>query len=181
MDRTRVRRRVLAAAAVLAQQADVVLEELLLRRLPEEYRRDHAWALLSRGFAHMTEEGLAALVRRLRGRTVRPVSRWARLLAGAGLGAPAGLLFYVFYLMAAGRYPDPGPVLAGRPLPWLALQGLAVAAVAAGVATAAAWWRAAGGEAGGSVPVGERVRVGLLLAAGAVSVPWAVYWGLLVP
>ncbi|XRQ14981.1 helix-turn-helix domain-containing protein [Actinomadura welshii] len=31
----------------------------LFRRLPEEYRRDHAWALLSRGFTHMTEEGLA--------------------------------------------------------------------------------------------------------------------------
>ncbi|GAA0596960.1 helix-turn-helix domain-containing protein [Actinomadura livida] len=31
----------------------------LFSRLPEEYRRDHAWALLSRGFAHMTEEGLA--------------------------------------------------------------------------------------------------------------------------
>ncbi|MFG2089603.1 MULTISPECIES: helix-turn-helix domain-containing protein [unclassified Spirillospora] len=31
----------------------------LFRRLPEEYRRDRAWALLSRGFAHMTDEGLA--------------------------------------------------------------------------------------------------------------------------
>lgn len=119
---------------------------------------------------------LTALVRRLRGRTVRPVSRWARLLAGAGLSAAVGLLFYVFYLMAAGRYPDPGPVLAGRPLPWLALQALAAAAVGAGAATAVAW-----GRAGGSVPAGERVRLGLLLAAGAVFVPWAVHWGLLVP
>ncbi|MGP4025671.1 alpha/beta hydrolase family protein [Actinomadura sp. 3N407] len=119
---------------------------------------------------------LAALVRRLRGRTVRPVSRWARLLAGAGLAAAVGLLFFIFYLMAAGRYPDPGPILAGRPLPWLALQGLAVAAVAAGVATAVAWRRAAG-----TVPVGEHVRLGLLLTAGAVFVPWAFYWGLLLP
>ncbi|TDC55691.1 alpha/beta hydrolase [Actinomadura sp. KC345] len=119
---------------------------------------------------------LVALVRRLRGRTVRPVSRWARLLAGTGLTAAVGLLFYTFYLMAAGRYPDPGPVLAGRPLPWLALQGLAVAAVVGGAATAIAWRRAAG-----AVPAGEHVRVGLLLAAGAVFVPWAFYWGLLVP
>ncbi|MBB4775183.1 alpha/beta hydrolase family protein [Actinomadura livida] len=119
---------------------------------------------------------LAALARRLRGRTVRPVSRWAGLLAGAGLTAAAGLVFYIFYLMAAGRYPDPGPVLAGRPLPWLALQGLAAAAVCAGAATAVSWRRAAG-----SVPVAERVRLGLLLTAGAVFVPWAVYWGLLVP
>ena len=73
-----------------------------------------------------------------------PVSPWARLLAGAGLTAAVGLLFYVFYLMAAGRYPDPGPVLAGRPLPCLALQALAAAAVGAGAATATAWRRAAG-------------------------------------
>ena len=43
--------------------------------------------------------------------------------------------------MAAGRSPDPGPILAGRPLPWL----------------------------------------GLLLTAGTVFIPWAFYWGLLLP
>jgi hypothetical protein len=119
---------------------------------------------------------LVAVVRRLRGRRVRRVSRWARLLAGGGLAAAVGLLFYLFYLMAAGRSPDPGPILAGRPLPWLVLQGLAVAAVAAGIATAVAWRRAAA-----SVPRGERVRLGLLLTAGAVFLPWAFYWGLLLP
>ncbi|MBC6467918.1 winged helix-turn-helix domain-containing protein [Actinomadura alba] len=31
----------------------------LLGRLPESYARDRAWAMLSRGFTHMTEEGLA--------------------------------------------------------------------------------------------------------------------------
>jgi DNA-binding MarR family transcriptional regulator len=31
----------------------------LLGRLPEAYRRDRAWAMLSRGFTHMTKEGLA--------------------------------------------------------------------------------------------------------------------------
>ncbi|WP_242900597.1 alpha/beta hydrolase [Actinomadura terrae] len=116
-----------------------------------------------------------ALVRRLRGRKARPVSRGARLLAGAGLASALGLLVYLFYLMAAGRAPDPGPVLAGRPLPWLALQGLALAAVAGGVATAVAWRRA------GAVARGERVRLGLLLGAGAVFLPWALYWGLLLP
>jgi dienelactone hydrolase len=119
---------------------------------------------------------LVALVRRLRGRRVRPVSRWARLLAGAGLAAAIGLLFYIFYLMAAGRSPDPGPILAGRPLPWLVLQGLAVAAVAAGAVTAVAWRSAAA-----TVPRGERLRLGLLLTAGAVFLPWAFYWGLLLP
>ncbi|MFC4053759.1 alpha/beta hydrolase family protein [Actinomadura syzygii] len=120
---------------------------------------------------------LVALVRRVRGRTVRPVSRWApRLLSGAGLAAALGLPFYLFYLMAAGRAPDPGPALAGRPLPWLAVQGLAVADVAAAAGTAVTSLRAAG-----AVPVGERVRLGLLVTAGAVFIPWAVYWGLLLP
>ncbi|MCP9947510.1 winged helix-turn-helix domain-containing protein [Actinomadura madurae] len=31
----------------------------LLRGLPDAYERERSWALLSRGFAHMTEEGLA--------------------------------------------------------------------------------------------------------------------------
>jgi hypothetical protein len=119
---------------------------------------------------------LVAAVRRLRGRTAAPVSRWARLLAGAGFAAALGLFVYLFYLMAAGRTPNPGPLIAGRPLPWLVLQALAVAAVAAGVVTAAAWRRA-----GRAVRPGERVRLGLLLTAGAVFVPWAFYWGLLVP
>ncbi|WP_218004930.1 alpha/beta hydrolase family protein [Actinomadura macra] len=119
---------------------------------------------------------LTALVRRLRGRTVRPVSRWARWLAGAGPAAVLGMFVYVFYLMAAGRWPDPGPVVAGRPLPWLALQALAVVAVAASVATALAWRRDRA-----AVPRGERIRLGLLLSAGVAFLPWALYWGLLLP
>jgi uncharacterized protein len=120
--------------------------------------------------AAFTAYPLVTLVRRLRGRRVHPVSQWARLLAGAGLASTIGLLGYLFYLMAAGRSPDPGPILAGRPLPWLALQGLAVAAA---IATAVAWRRAA------SASRGERVRLGLLLTAGTVFLPWAIYWGLL--
>ncbi|WP_460528498.1 alpha/beta hydrolase family protein [Flindersiella endophytica] len=122
---------------------------------------------------------LVALVRRLRGRRVEPVSRWARLVSGAGLTAAIGLLGYLVYLMAAGRTPNPGPVIAGRPLPWLVLQGLAlvtVVGVVGVVATAVTWWRA-----GGTARRGERVRLGLLLTAGVAFVPWAVYWGLLLP
>src|SRR5918995_1639278 len=103
--------------------------------------------------AAFTAYPLVALVRRLRGQKVGPVSRWARLLAGAGFAATVGLLGYLFYLMAAGRSPDPGPILAGRPLPWLALQGLAAPAVAAAIATAPAWRRAGAKlPPGGSVP-----------------------------
>ena len=117
-----------------------------------------------------------ALVRRLHGRRMRPVSRWAPLVAGAGFAATIGLLGYLFYLMAAGRSPDPGPILAGRPLPWLALQGLAVVTVTAAIGTALAWRRAAA-----NLPQGERIRLGLLLTAGTVFLPWAFYWGLLLP
>jgi len=126
--------------------------------------------------AAFTAYPLVALMRRLRGQRVGPTSRWARLLAGAGFAATVGLIGYLFYLMAAGRSPDPGPIIAGRPLPWLALQGLAAAVVVAAIATALAWRRA-----GADLPTGERARLGLLLTAGAVFLPWAFYWGLLLP
>jgi dienelactone hydrolase len=122
---------------------------------------------------------LVALVRRLRGRraaaAAAPVRRWARLLAGTGIVVAPGLFGYLVHLMA-GSSPAPGPVMLGRPLPWLVLQGLAAAAVVGGLGTAVAWR-----GAGASVPPGERVRLGLLLTAGAVFVPWALYWGLLLP
>ncbi|WP_141575719.1 S9 family peptidase [Actinomadura sp. WMMA1423] len=118
---------------------------------------------------------LTALVRGVRGRGVRPVSRWARLLAGAGPLAAFGPVVYLLFLVA-GSDPDPGPVLGGRPLPWLVLQALAVATVAAAAGTALAWHRTAD-----AVPRGERVRLGLLLAAGAVLVPWGLHWGVLLP
>jgi uncharacterized protein len=98
------------------------------------------------------------------------------VLAAAGLATTVGLFGYLFYLMAAGRSPDPGPILGGRPVPWLALQGLALAAVTAAIATAVTWRRAAA-----NLPRGERVRLGLLLTAGAIFLPWAFYWGLLLP
>jgi len=117
---------------------------------------------------------LVALVRRLRGRSAGPVTRWARLLVTAGLVTAPGFFFYLFYLMAAGRSPDPGPLVSGRPLPWLTLQALAATTTAAGIATAVAWYRTPA-----TVPTGERVRLGLLLTAAAVFVPWSLYWGLL--
>jgi dienelactone hydrolase len=118
-----------------------------------------------------------ALARRVRGRSQAPATRAARLLSGAGLAAVLGTLCYLFYLlMTGGRLAAPGPVVAGRPLIWLALQALAVASVVATVLTALAWRRSRG-----STPRGEGVRLGLLLAGGAVLVPWALYWGLLLP
>ncbi|MEV6867076.1 prolyl oligopeptidase family serine peptidase [Streptosporangium subroseum] len=120
---------------------------------------------------------VVALVRRLRRRSPVPVTRAARLLSAGGLAAVLGSLSYLFYLvMTGGKLAAPGPVVAERPLIWLALQVLAWASVIATVLIVPAWRRA-----GGSVPRGERVRLGLLLAGGVAFVPWALYWGLLLP
>jgi dienelactone hydrolase len=121
---------------------------------------------------------LVALLRRVRGRSVlAPGGRPARLLASTGAAAVLGLFVYVPYLlMGNAKDAAPGPVLAGRPLPWLLLQALALTAVGASVATVVAWR-----QAGSSVSRGERLRLGLLLAGGVVFVPWALYWGQLMP
>lgn len=69
-----------------------------------------------------------------------------------------------------------GPLVFGRPVLWLALQLVAVAGVIALLATALATWRARVDLTGW-----PRLRLGVLLAGGVVFVPWALYWGLLVP
>ncbi|MBN6054716.1 prolyl oligopeptidase family serine peptidase, partial [Nonomuraea sp. RK-328] len=120
---------------------------------------------------------LAALVRRLRGRSRRPVSAAARLLSAGGLTVVLGSFGYVMYaVMTGAKLASPGPLVAGRPVVWLALQALAVACVVATAVTGLAWWR---GRAG--VAVAERVRLAALLAGGLVLVPWGLYWGLLLP
>jgi hypothetical protein len=69
-----------------------------------------------------------------------------------------------------------GPVVIGRPIPWLVLQCLAVATVVATAATARSWRRHRR-----DLPRADRVRLGLLAAAGLLFLPWATYWGLLIP
>jgi dienelactone hydrolase len=130
------------------------------------------WAapvVLLAGFAGL---GAGAAWRRLRGRR-GPAAPWsARVLAAAGLAVVLGWPAYLAHLQAAGgRTIDLGPLLAGRPLPWLALQALAVVAV---VALAVLGARQVRGD-------GDRARSAVLLGTGAVFVPWALYWGLLLP
>ncbi|MGW3963403.1 alpha/beta hydrolase family protein [Amycolatopsis sp. NPDC005003] len=97
---------------------------------------------------------------------VRRIARPARWLSATGLLAVLGFLVVdVVIQLTMGK--GLGPVVAGRPLPWPALQLLSLGAVAATIGTAVAWWRHRG------------FRLGLLLAGGVVFVPWAVYWGLL--
>ncbi|MFG1681109.1 alpha/beta hydrolase family protein [Nonomuraea sp. NPDC049269] len=120
---------------------------------------------------------MVALVRRLRRASLAPVSRAARLVSAGGFGVVLGAFGYLFYVvMTGGKLAAPGPMVAGHPVIWVALQLLAVACLLATVRTALAWRRRRA-----SVPGGERVRLGLLLAGGAVFVPWALYWGLLLP
>ncbi|MER5268599.1 alpha/beta hydrolase [Actinosynnema sp. NPDC002837] len=116
--------------------------------------------------------GLSAF-RRLR--STRPVRRPARVLAATGLLSVLGLFGYLGHLASSGAR-SLGPVVLGRPLPWLALQVLAVAVVAATAVTATRAWRARA-----DLRAGHRVRLGLLVAGGVLFVPWAVHWGLLLP
>jgi hypothetical protein len=62
-------------------------------------------------------------------------------------------------------------MLAGRPVLWLALQVIALITLIATVATAHAWRTASG----------DRLRLGVLVAGGALFLPWSLYWGLLLP
>jgi hypothetical protein len=94
-------------------------------------------------------------------------------LAGAGLVSVVGSAGYLLFVLATGAGLV-GPVVGHRTLPWLALQLVAVVAVLALVGTAVSWWRH-------RTVAGDRVRLGILVAAGALFVPWAVAAGLLLP
>ncbi|MFD9892216.1 alpha/beta hydrolase family protein [Amycolatopsis sp. NPDC059027] len=106
---------------------------------------------------------VGALFRRARAGS--PSARW---LSTTGLLATLGF-FAVAMLIQLSQGKALGPAVLGRPLPWLALQLLAVAVVISTAGTAIAWWRH------------RTPRLGLLLAGGVVFIPWAIYWGLLVP
>jgi hypothetical protein len=130
-----------------------------------------ALLMLVAGFAGSL---LAAAGARLRAPRRKPAVGWSAIgLATTGLAAVVGLAIYLPSVMPMHAS---GPVVAGRPLPWLALEILSVAALATTAATAAGWWRVRS-----EVTVGRRVQLGLALATGALFAPWALYWGLLLP
>jgi hypothetical protein len=119
---------------------------------------------------------LTGTVRRLR-RRPRPAQlpRAARFAALAGAATCVGTLGYLLFL-AITAAAITGPVLLGRPVIWLALQLLAVLTVLASGAAALSTARNRG-----SLPPTARARVTLLLLASVLFVPWAAYWGLLLP
>ncbi|PZG17915.1 alpha/beta hydrolase family protein [Nonomuraea aridisoli] len=139
---------------------------------------ESAWAQLAALVLFLVAFGgypVTALVRRMRGR--RPSTapaRAARVVSAGGLVTIFGAFaFLVHQVMTGGKLAAPGPVVVDRPLVWLALQALAAVTVVATVLTAARWRR--------SIPVGEKVRLGLLIGGGVAFVPWALSWGLLLP
>ncbi|MGW4791738.1 alpha/beta hydrolase family protein [Nonomuraea sp. NPDC004297] len=130
------------------------------------------WLLLVLAFGTYPVLAVVRRLRRVRAEGARVGA--AGLVSAGGLTVLLGGLGYVGYVIMTGaKLAAPGPVLAGRPVVWLALQAVALATVAATALTAARWRRVAA--------PGERVRLGLLIAGGAVFTPWALYWGLLLP
>ncbi|MEV4432865.1 prolyl oligopeptidase family serine peptidase [Streptomyces sp. NPDC049585] len=140
----------------------------------------YAWlapALLLLGFAAHPAGGL---LRRLGGRRrTHPASprsavllRW---LAGLGVVEVAGALLCPLAVLAAGDA-TASPVLAGRPVTWLLLQGLAVGLLVLAAVTAATAWRERR-----TMGRAWRFRTLLTLATTAGFTLWAVWWGLLIP
>jgi dienelactone hydrolase len=104
----------------------------------------------------------------------RRLPRLARWAAVVGPVMVLGSLGYLMFLLAVAAKVT-GPVLLGRPLPWLVLQLLAVATTVTTGAVVAAWRHAA------RLTTYDRVRLGLLTLAGVLTALWTVRWSLLVP
>jgi dienelactone hydrolase len=120
---------------------------------------------------------LTAAVRRIRNRSRKDlpsVRRPAGWLAATGLAAVTGTLIYLFFMMATAANVI-GPVVLGRPIPWLILQLFAVAVVVATAATIVSW-RAQRRE----IPRVGHIRLAVLAAAGLLFLAWAAFWGLFV-
>jgi hypothetical protein len=95
------------------------------------------------------------------------------LFIAAGLFTTLGLPIYLLFLMATAANVI-GPVVMGRPLPWLLLQGSTVTVGVCTVVIAVRWWTSRRG--------GQRADHPLIqVVAGAILLGWAGYWGLLVP
>ncbi|WP_223884785.1 alpha/beta hydrolase family protein [Nocardia colli] len=102
--------------------------------------------------------------------------RWpARLLSATGFVAVVATVIYLLSIFATGGQ-GATAFVAGRTLPWLLLQLCTCAVLLATAATALTWWRNRA-RVGGAM----RVRLTLLILAGVVFVPWALYWQLLGP
>lgn len=112
--------------------------------------------------------GLIGRLRRRERIACRP-ARWAAL---AGLITVLGVPCY-FAAIESSSGGLIGTVVGGRPVPWLILQLLAAATVITSVMTALDWRRNPRQRGHG--------RLALLLTGAIAFIPWALYWGLLLP
>ena len=97
-----------------------------------------------------------------------------RLLVAAGILTTLGLPLYLLFLMITAANVI-GPVIMGRPLPWLLLQMSAITVGVCTIVITVRWWTS--GRRGERA---DQPRL-ILVAAGAVLLGWAGYWGLLAP
>jgi hypothetical protein len=98
-------------------------------------------------------------------------ARWAAILAPITI---VGSIAYLGYLLATAAKAA-GPVVLGRPIPWLVLQLLAVATTATTIAVIATWRQAR------NLVASDRIQLGLLTLGGALVTLWTLRWNLLVP
>ncbi|GLX01068.1 prolyl oligopeptidase family serine peptidase [Microtetraspora sp. NBRC 16547] len=111
---------------------------------------------------------VAALIRRRGGGVDRP---WpSRVLAASGLIGVSLFLYATVSMVSAanGHGIDLGTLIAGRPILWLVVQLLAFTTLISTAVTATRWRTA-------------MLRDRVLIAGGLLFVPWALYWGLLLP
>ncbi|WP_433220276.1 alpha/beta hydrolase family protein [Microtetraspora malaysiensis] len=111
---------------------------------------------------------VAALLRRRRGDAG---GSWpARILAASGLISMPLFVYATVSMMgsANGNGIDLGPLIAGRPILWLVVQLLAFTTLVSTAVTATRWRTA-------------RLREWVLIAGGLLFIPWALYWGQLLP
>ncbi|THV28737.1 alpha/beta hydrolase family protein [Glycomyces paridis] len=118
---------------------------------------------------------IAALVRRLRGRPGMEATWASRTVAVFGPIVPLVVFVYAAWMLMSGGTELLGPVVAGRPVPWLVIEAAAVLVVAAAIALAV---QARRGRA--RIDRASKARFAALLAGVAVLIPWGAYWGLIV-
>jgi hypothetical protein len=128
--------------------------------------------MLTAAFAFYPLAGLVGHIRRRS--SASKLEGTQRLIVAAGLFTTLGLPIYLLFLMITAANVI-GPVVVGRPLPWLLLEASTVIVAVCTAVIAVRWWRFR--------HRGERTdhRRLILVAAGAVLLGWAGYWGLLVP
>lgn len=114
-----------------------------------------------------------AVVRRLRGRAALAAPVSARMLALIGMALPPLTFLYLMYLTLTAGTALFGPVILGRPLPWLLLQIAAFSMIVAGGLLLVRWVRTRRETSRAS-----QRRFAALLAGVVLLIPWSLYWGL---